>query len=95
MAAELVDLGPVVMEWLDELAECSEDSAELTRRYLTPESAQAAELIMRRMRDAGMSARLDAVGNVVGSFYGCEIAYCQPDYPYCMGTNRWPHIVIN
>ena len=58
------------MEWLDELAECSEDPAELTRRYLTPEHARAAELIMRRMRDAGMSARLDAVGNVVGSFPG-------------------------
>ena len=54
------------MEWLDELAECSEDPAELTRRYLTPEHAQAAEIVMRRMREAGMSARLDAVGNVVG-----------------------------
>ena len=58
------------MQWLDDLAECSEDPAELTRRYLTPEHAQAAELIMRRMREAGMSARLDAVGNVVGSFPG-------------------------
>ena len=58
------------MQWLDGLAECSEDPAELTRRYLTPEHAQAAELIMRRMREAGMSARLDAVGNVVGSFPG-------------------------
>ena len=58
------------MEWLDALAECSEDPAELTRRYLTPEHAEAAELIMRRMREAGMSARLDAVGNVVGHFPG-------------------------
>ena len=58
------------MRWLDELAECSEDPVELTRRYLTPEHARAAELIMLRMRDAGMSARLDAVGNVVGSFPG-------------------------
>ena len=61
-----MDLGPLIMAWLDELAECSEDPAELTRRYLTPEHAQAAEFIMRRMREAGMSARLDAVGNVVG-----------------------------
>ena len=58
------------MEWLDELAECSEDPAELTRRYLTPEHAQAAGIVMRRMREAGMSARLDAVGNVVGHFPG-------------------------
>ena len=58
------------MEWLDELAECSEHPVELTRRYLTPEHAQAAELIMQRMREAGMNARLDAVGNVVGRFPG-------------------------
>ena len=58
------------MRWLDELAECSEDPAELTRRYLTPEHARAAELIMLRMREAGMSARLDAVGNVIGSSPG-------------------------
>ena len=67
-----MNLGPTIMEWLDELAECSEDPAELTRRYLTPEHARAAELIMRRMREAGMSARLDAVGNVVGHFPGCR-----------------------
>jgi len=70
MTAERMDLGPVIMEWLDELAECSEDPVELTRRYLTPEHAQAAELIMRRMHEAGMSARIDAVGNVVGHFPG-------------------------
>ena len=58
------------MQWLDELAECSEHPVELTRRYLTPEHAQAAELIMQRMREAGMDARLDAVGNVVGRFPG-------------------------
>ena len=63
-------LGPLVMRWLDELAECSEDPVELTRRYLTPEHAQAADLVMRRMREAGMSARLDAVGNVVGRLPG-------------------------
>ena len=67
---ERTNLGHAIMEWLDELAECSEDAAELTRRYLTPEHAEAAEIIMRRMREAGMSARLDAVGNVVGSYPG-------------------------
>ena len=63
-------LGRVIMRWLDELAECSEDPGELTRRYLTPEHAQAAEIVMKRMREAGMSAWLDAVGNVVGRFPG-------------------------
>ena len=65
-----MNLGSTIMEWLDQLAECSESPAEVTRRYLTPEHAQAAELIMRLMREAGMSARLDAVGNVVGRFPG-------------------------
>ena len=58
------------MGWLDELAEISEDPALLTRRYLTPEHARAADLVMRRMRAAGMSARLDAAGNVVGHLPG-------------------------
>ena len=65
-----MNLGPLIMRWLDELAECSEDMVELTRRYLTPEHAQAAEFVMQRMREAGMSAWLDAVGNVVGRFPG-------------------------
>ncbi len=65
-----MSLGPLIVRWLDELAECSEDPVELTRRYLTPEHAQAAGIVMRRMREAGMSARLDAVGNVVGRLPG-------------------------
>ena len=68
--ADRENFGPRVMQWLDELAECSEHPVELTRRYLTPEHAQAAEIIMRRMREAGMNAWLDAVGNVVGRFPG-------------------------
>ena len=70
MMTERMELESRIMEWLDELAECSEDPAELTRRYLTREHAQAVEIIMRLMREAGMSARLDAVGNVVGSYPG-------------------------
>ena len=68
--ADEMNLGPIIMRWLDELAECSEDPVALTRRYLTPEHAQAAEIIMQRMREAGMTAWLDAVGNVVGSVPG-------------------------
>ena len=65
-----MDIGPKIMGWLDELAEISEDPALLTRRYLTPEHSQAANLVMRWMHEAGMRARLDAVGNVVGHFPG-------------------------
>ena len=41
MTAEPMDPGPLIMRWLDELAEYSEDPAELTRRYLTPEHREA------------------------------------------------------
>ena len=68
--ADRRNLGPLIMRWIDELAECSEHPVELTRRYLTPEHAQAAELIMERMREAGMDTWLDAVGNVIGRFPG-------------------------
>ena len=63
-------LESTIMGWLDELAEISEDPALLTRRYLTLEHSRAADLVMRWMREAGMSTRLDAVGNVVGHFPG-------------------------
>ena len=66
MTARRMEFGSLVMRWLDELAECSEDPVELTRRYLTREHREAAGLVMERMREAGLSARLDAVGNVVG-----------------------------
>ena len=69
-SADRTNLGPLIMRWLDELAACSEDPVELTRRYLTPEHAQAAEIVMERMREAGMNTWLDAVGNVVGRFPG-------------------------
>ena len=68
--AEPAALGRRIMGWLDELAQYSEDPVELTRRYLTPEHRQAAGFLMDRMREAGMSAHLDAVGNVVGRLPG-------------------------
>ena len=54
MTAEPMDPGPLIMRWLDELAECSEDPAELTRRYLTPEHREAAG--PRHAADAGSGA---------------------------------------
>ncbi len=38
--------------------------------FLSPEQRAANELVLGWMREAGMSARLDAIGNVVGRYEG-------------------------
>lgn len=59
-----------ILERCDALARCSEQPDGLTRVYLSPQQRAANELTLRWMREAGMSARLDAVGNVVGRYEG-------------------------
>lgn len=51
-----------------ELARHSEQPDGLTRVAYSPEYRAAAELVMGWMREAGMQARLDAVGNVAGRY---------------------------
>jgi allantoate deiminase len=52
------------------LARLSELDGGLTRVFLSKEQKAASELVLGWMRAAGMSARLDAVGNVVGRYEG-------------------------
>ncbi|HEV3239891.1 MAG TPA: allantoate amidohydrolase [Casimicrobiaceae bacterium] len=59
-----------VLERCDALARCSEQSDGLTRVYLSPQQRAANTLALRWMQEAGMSARLDAAGNVVGRYEG-------------------------
>ena len=54
------------LERADALAACTEDPARLTRRFATPALKQAGDLVLGWMRDAGMTASRDAIGNVVG-----------------------------
>ena len=54
----------------EELARYSELPGGLTRVYLSPQQRAANELVLGWMREAGMSARLDAVGNCVGRYEG-------------------------
>ena len=63
-------LGDEIVGRIHRLAAISETPDNLTRVFLTPEHRAAAELIMSWMRDAGMSARLDAIGNVCGRYEG-------------------------
>ena len=55
---------------IDALAAITEAPGQLTRIFLTPEHRAAAEMIMAWMREAGMAAHLDAIGNVCGRYEG-------------------------
>ena len=57
-----------------ELRGISASPAAYERLYLTPEHRAAAERIMRWMEEAGLAARMDAVGNVIGRRDGADAA---------------------
>src|SRR5215469_4643398 len=59
-----------ILERCDSLGRCSEQPDGLTRVYLSPEQRAASTLVLQWMTEAGMNARLDAVGNVVGRYEG-------------------------
>jgi len=52
------------------LARHSELPGGLTRVFLSPEGRAAGELVLGWMREAGMQAQLDAIGNAVGRYEG-------------------------
>jgi allantoate deiminase len=54
----------------EQLARCSEHPGKLTRVFLSKEQLEASQLVLGWMREAGMTARLDAIGNVVGRYEG-------------------------
>jgi allantoate deiminase len=56
----------IVLSRAEALAACTEEPGRLTRRFATPALADAGDLVCGWMRDAGMDARRDAIGNVVG-----------------------------
>src|SRR5437588_4790958 len=63
-------LGDEIIGRIDELAAISETPEHLTRIFLTKEHRAAADLVLSWMRDAGMRAHLDAIGNVCGRYEG-------------------------
>ena len=60
--------GPTLMERADRLAAITEEPGRITRKYLTSQHREAGELIIGWMREAGMEAAFDALGNVVGRY---------------------------
>ena len=59
-----------IRERCDALAALSELPGGLTRVFLSPEQQRASELVLGWMREAGMTAREDAIGNVIGRYEG-------------------------
>ena len=58
------------MQRCDALARCSELPGGLTRVFLSPEARAAGDAVLGWMREAGMQASLDAMGNAVGRYEG-------------------------
>jgi allantoate deiminase len=59
-----------IMERCDALARHSELPGGLTRVFLSPQWRAAAEQVLAWMREAGMQARIDAIGNASGRYEG-------------------------
>src|SRR5580698_4780735 len=63
-------LGAEIVRRINALGAISETPGQLTRIFLTPEHRAAADLLLQWMREAGMAAHLDAIGNVCGRYEG-------------------------
>ena len=59
-----------IMERCDALARHSELPGGLTRVFLSPEARAASDKVLGWMREAGMQAKLDAIGNAAGRYEG-------------------------
>jgi allantoate deiminase len=57
---------------IDALAAISAEPGRLTRVFASPEQRRANALVLGWMRDAGMAAREDAIGNVIGRCEGAR-----------------------
>ena len=60
--------GPAIMAWAETLAEWSDSAEHLTCAYLTDAHRASAAQLVAWMEEAGMTAHIDAVGNVVGRY---------------------------
>jgi allantoate deiminase/N-carbamoyl-L-amino-acid hydrolase len=64
--------GPAIMDWAEQLGALSDDEHGLTCAYMTAAHQRTAALLAGWMRDAGMDAHIDAVGNVVGRYAAAD-----------------------
>ncbi|MFI4995063.1 MAG: allantoate amidohydrolase [Hyphomicrobiales bacterium] len=72
MRAGDLRLGEHVMARLDELAGVSDEKGKITRLFLSPAHKAAMTRVRSWMQEAGLEARDDAIGNVVGRLEGAS-----------------------
>lgn len=60
--------GTDILKQADVLGTFTEDAPQITRTYLSKEHKQAGEYLIGLMRDAGMTADFDPLGNIVGRY---------------------------
>ncbi|WP_244593503.1 allantoate amidohydrolase [Methylopila sp. Yamaguchi] len=63
-------MGARICERVDALAAISAEKGAITRVFMSPEQKRASDLVLGWMTEAGMDARVDAIGNVVGRYEG-------------------------
>ena len=62
------DLAHIVMQRIEALAKISEEPNRLTRVYGSDAMRRANELVASWIREAGMTVRTDAIGNLIGTY---------------------------
>ncbi len=70
LLARPAEMAARIVRRIEELAAITERDGEVTRVVFSPEHRRAADLILTWMREAGMAARMDEIGNVVGRYEG-------------------------
>ena len=63
-----LELGHAIMQWSEVIGAWSDSADNLTCAYMTDAHRQTAAQLAEWMREAGMQAHIDAVGNVVGRY---------------------------
>jgi allantoate deiminase len=64
----MADPATTVMQRIEALGQISEEPGRLTRTFCSPAMRRANELVGSWMREAGMTVRQDAIGNLIGHF---------------------------
>jgi allantoate deiminase len=65
-------LGHRVMAMIEDLAQHTDEPGRLTRLYLSDAHRRAADATLRLMQEAGLNARIDALGSVIGRVEGAD-----------------------
>src|SRR6266496_3642616 len=66
------ELAGQLMERIEELGQISEEAGLLVRTFGSPAMRRANDLVASWMREAGMTTREDAIGNLIGRFAGAH-----------------------